>query len=576
MKTRYPSKLSTRVAISFAASIFLSGVIFCVIQFTVSLAQLNNLEKKAYVSLNELSDVNYDLQLKAIAPFARDLLKSLAERYSIQITEKLQKFKAVPIREIPGIYELSTADIKPDGNHVGYFTLVDKTGKIIFSHNKEKYEGKNVRDFQGSEFFDTSSVFFGKGNLEDKILTKSEYEIESTRKDYYIVSEKIPDTDYILLGFVDMKKAIRPIFANYTNEQKKVIDSLDRNLTDEFNKSWLLGFGMFFGVIAVLSAVFACSGFLLAKYISKPIVKLRDVVLAFSYGDFDAHVKEEGTVETVHLARSFNHLGNKLKKYMQSLKDETRRLEAVQSELRIARKIQMSLLPDLSKDFRRDNFFISKVFKPAREVGGDFYDFFYIDDSRETLAVILGDISGKGVPAALLMGVIKTTLRNFCINFNLLLPGKVLSKVNADLFSNNKENMFASVFLMYYDIRTGVLSFANAGHHSSIFIHASEKRMSYFGAFDQPVLGIFNDSEYETGTLQLQKTDSVICYTDGLTDSTSPEGLRFGEKRLVNLVDNNITKRADEIIQIISKEAIDFQKDNLFDDLTMLSLIRNS
>jgi len=576
MKTRYPSKISTRVAIFFAASIFLLGVIFAVIEFLISTDQLNKLDNKAYSSLIELSNVNYQLQLKAITPFARDLLKTLAERYSLQIEDKLKSYKALPINEIPGIYELSTAEINPDGNHVGYFTLVDKSGKIIFSHNREKYEGKNVRDFKSGEFFTGNQDSFSGNFYTDEFLTKSEFDVKKTVKDYYVVSERIPNHDYFLLGFVDIEKAIKPIFTNYSNEQKKIIESLDDSLKEDFNKTWLLGGGIFLGIIVFLSVVFACIGFFFAKFITKPIVKLKDAVFAFSFGDFDVQVKEAGTVETIHLARSFNHLGDKLKKYMQSLKEETIRLEAVQSELRIAHKIQMSLLPDLSRDFRRDHFFVSKFFKPAKEVGGDFYDFFYIDEAKENLAMIIGDISGKGVPAALFMGVIKTTLRNYCMNFNLLSPGKILTKVNAEIHENNQEGMFATIFLMYYDIQTGVLSFANAGHHSSILISSADNTISEFGAFDLPLLGIFNNSEYETGTIQLQKSDSIICYTDGLTDSTSPEDLLFGEERLMNLIRNNLDKRADEIIEIVSIEAIDFQKNNLFDDITILSLARNS
>jgi sigma-B regulation protein RsbU (phosphoserine phosphatase) len=409
------------------------------------------------------------------------------------------------------------------------------------------------------------------------MLVKSGLRINIPKKVYYVVSVDIPEfPEYKLLGFVDLAKAVDPIFKNYTDQQKEVIDSLDIELKSEFNRTWTIGIIIFFIVIVVLSTAFAAVGVFLAKFVTKPIVELRDAVSAISQGDFDVQVKESGTVETIHLARTFNNLGERLKKYMKNLKDETAKLESVKSELRIACKIQKSLLPVLTKDFIRSEFQLNVFFHPSKEVGGDFYDFFYIDDQRERLVLVLGDVSGKGVPAALFVGVIKTTLRNFCRNFNDLEPGEILKRVNSDIYSNNPEGMFATIFLMYYDLKNGSLVFANAGHHASILIDSSGKGIHEFGENDDSILGIFGDSEYKTDKIELKKSDRIICFTDGLTDAVSAEGEHFGISRLINIIKNNIDKSSEEIIKIASSEALEFQNNNLFDDITLLALTKNT
>ncbi|MEI6055746.1 MAG: PP2C family protein-serine/threonine phosphatase [Lentisphaerota bacterium] len=574
MKTRYPSTISRRVALFFAVSIFVSGIIFAVVQFVLSLHQMEKLETESLSSLKDLSEINYQLQVNAIFPFAVELLNTLVDKSSIQICEKLRENPGKIIEDIPGLYEIATKPIMLGDALVGYFTLVDASGKIIFSYYKDKYQGKNAIDFEKGELVTSNkveSIFSQNRYMESfsRIIAGNRF-----KKNYFLVSKKIQDSDYFLLGFVNLVKSINPIYENYTEQEAKIISSLDRNIESEFNRTWIIAFSIFLGVIIFLSAIFAFVGLFLAKLVTKPIVELRDGVAAISNGDFDAKVKESGTVETIHLARNFNQLGEKLKKYIQNLKEETARHASVKSELKIARTIQKSLLPKLTNDFKREEFVLSTFFQPAKEVSGDFYDFFYIDEAKENLVLVLGDISGKGVPAALFMAVIKTTIRNFCQNFNLLSPGKLLSKVNTEICSNNSEDMFATIFLSYYEMKTGILSFANAGHHDSILIKASDKKLTQFGANDESLVGAFAEIEYKTSMLQLQRGDSIICYTDGVTDSTSPDGQIFGEDKLIGIVQDNLDKLGSEVIGIISSEVVEFQKNNLFDDITLLSLQR--
>lgn len=574
MKTSYPSTISRRVALFFAVSIFASGIIFASVQFIMSLKQLDKLESKADQALIQLSDINYRLQIKAICPFAREFLFAFAKENAILLGNKIKENPGKELKDIPTLYSLATEAISLDGVLVGYLTLVDSSGKIIFSYNKEKYEGRNVRDFGNEKSF--------AGILEKDLKQTSYigtfYKIikgEERGKHYFIVSVEVSGSNYFLLGFADLAKAIKPIYDNYFKEELAIISSLDEDIKSEFNRTWVITFCLFLGIIIALSSVFALIGLFLAKLITKPIVELRDGVSAISNGNFDANVKESGTIETIHLAKTFNQLGDNLKKYMQNLKEETARHESVKSELRIARTIQKSLLPTLTKNFIRDEFHLSTFFQPAREVSGDFYDFFYIDEAQENLVLVLGDISGKGVPAALFMAVIKTTIRNFCQNFNLLTPGKLLSKVNTEICSNNSEDMYATIFLMYYELKTGILSFANAGHHDSILIKSLDRKIVQFGANDESLVGAFVSMEYKTNMLQLQRGDSIICYTDGVTDSTSPDSEIFGENKLIRIVEDNIAKPGDEMIRIISSEVLEFQKNNLFDDITLLSLQRN-
>ncbi|MCP4178563.1 MAG: SpoIIE family protein phosphatase [bacterium] len=276
------------------------------------------------------------------------------------------------------------------------------------------------------------------------------------------------------------------------------------------------------------------------------------------------------------------------KKYTQNLKILNLNLE---NEIKTAAEIQRSILPVLSAKFKRPEFSLCTRLEPAKDASGDFYDFFYLDDNR--LALIIADVSDKGVAAAIFMSFAKTILKNICPTEKN--PAIALSKANKILSVNNIKCMFVTVFLCYYDIKTGEIVYANAGHHDAIILNnnrdnslgqisdftkhfnklSSCRAYNSFGSLSNLPLGIMEDATYKAGHKLLKTGDSIICYTDGVTEAISPSEEEYGDNRLCELIVKNKNLSPLKLLEKIIKEVTDFEEGNRFDDITVMIFRRN-
>lgn len=209
---------------------------------------------------------------------------------------------------------------------------------------------------------------------------------------------------------------------------------------------------------------------------------------------------------------------------------------------------------------------------PAKEVGGDFYDFFLVDDNH--LALVIADVSGKGVPAALFMVIAKTLLKNAAQTG--LSPKAVLEKVNDQLCENNEAEMFVTVWLGVYEISTGRLTAANAGHEYPALRRAD-------GTFELVrdrhgfVLAGMEGSRYREYELTLGPGDTLFVYTDGVTEATDTEGVLFGTERMLQALNRCPSGAPAQLLQTVKEDIDRFVGDApQFDDITMLSIQRKS
>jgi len=278
--------------------------------------------------------------------------------------------------------------------------LINKSKDIILSGNRNT-EGKNYKEiqYQYPELYklinDGTKKFEFDGYYE--IATNN---IQEKRK--YLAAIKIPNAPLYIIAAVYVNSYMNPIFFKLKNQETREITSLLNDLNKFFNSSFtilVLISGITLGAIIIISLFI--SNFL-AKTISSPILKLKDAVEKLGKGNFDTHVKEEGTNETIQLARTFNNLGKDLKDYIAKLEEEISQRKQMESEINVARKIQKPQLPNTTKEFIRNEFSLYADLLPAKNVAGDFYDFFYLNKEKTKLAVLIGDVSGKGVPAAFL------------------------------------------------------------------------------------------------------------------------------------------------------------------------------
>ncbi len=246
-----------------------------------------------------------------------------------------------------------------------------------------------------------------------------------------------------------------------------------------------------------------------------------------------------------------------------SLENKT---EQIAAELNVASQIQYSMLPmDLEENER---FEIKASMTPAKDVGGDFYDYFFIDDDH--LALTMADVSGKGVPAALCMTISKIVIHDIALEGRT--PAGILSEANKRIFGNNKMGLFVTVWFGVLDLRTGVITCANAGHeYPAIRREGGNYEIQHVDNY--PPIGADADTEYADETITLNKGDSIFLYTDGVTDAKAPAGGHFGEARMLAALNEDPGALPEAVIARLKERIDDFgNKESPFDDITMMSV----
>lgn len=240
--------------------------------------------------------------------------------------------------------------------------------------------------------------------------------------------------------------------------------------------------------------------------------------------------------------------------------------QQIESELNVATHIQTSMLPSVFPE--RSEFDIYAVMKPAKEVGGDFYDFFLVDSDH--LAFVIADVSGKGVPAALFMVIAKTLIKDRAEEG--IRPDEVFFKVNRLLCEANEEGLFVTAWLGVLEISTGKLEYVNAGHNPPL-IALSGGKYEYLRNRCGFVLAGLETTRYRLSSVTLSEGDSLFLYTDGVTEATDLKNELYGEDRLEDTLNRNRGKNPEELIASVKADVDAFVGDApQFDDITMLSI----
>lgn len=233
-----------------------------------------------------------------------------------------------------------------------------------------------------------------------------------------------------------------------------------------------------------------------------------------------------------------------------------------ETELNAAKLIQTSILPQ-SQFNGKKGISISSLMVPAKEVGGDFYDFFELDSGK--VAVMIADVSGKGIPAALFMMHAHSIIKHNLILTNS--PAEALSKSNLQLLENNDACMFVTVFIGILDLKSGTFTYANAGHNPPLIKNES---LEYLSVKKQPVLGIV-PTTYENSEATLSDGAVILLYTDGVTEAMNDAGEEYGTERLLNLLKTSGVMDMKELVELVNSEVNSFSR-QAHDDITMVAL----
>jgi len=320
----------------------------------------------------------------------------------------------------------------------------------------------------------------------------------------------------------------------------------------------------FIGILLLTLAVIY-----IARAIIKPLQLLTEATDEIASGNFDVALPTARSNDEVGvLTHDFQVMKESLKEYIKNLTATTAAKERIQSELKLATIIQASLLPRTFPPFPdHPEFDIYASMVPAKEIGGDFYDFFFIDENN--LCFLIADVSDKGIPAALYMMVAKTLLKTE--GQRLGEPDKMLFSVNNILASDNESCMFTTVFCAILDITTGDVRFANAGHNPPLIIDAQGVR--YLTLKPGFMLGPLMETLYETERITLKPGDTLFLYTDGVTEARNPKEEMYGEAQLLKALQLAPKEKLLDMIHYISTELTGHVNGApQSDDITMLAI----
>lgn len=315
----------------------------------------------------------------------------------------------------------------------------------------------------------------------------------------------------------------------------------------------------------------------LTRRISKPIISLANFTKKLSDSNFSAELKIDDELppnmlksgEVQALAFSIDAMRDKLKEYIENLKAEAQARNLAESELKIAGGIQESFLPGQS--FESDTIISSALMKPAKQAGGDLYDFFTLSDGRPCFAI--GDVSGKGMPAALFMARAITLIRAGA-RITSSLP-KIVKFINDILSVGNDSCTFITFFICAYDAQNGVLEFVNCGHNPP-YIKRANGSLEPMQLEKNAILGVFEDIEFKPQQIKLDLGDLFLSYTDGVTEAIASDDSFYGEERLEEFLRNaDLKDGLPAIVKNLVVQVLKFEEGCAqSDDITVLAVSR--
>ncbi len=317
--------------------------------------------------------------------------------------------------------------------------------------------------------------------------------------------------------------------------------------------------------VIILALVLA---YFLSRYLVAPLKKLTDKVGSIQGDDLEFEWEEVNEEEIQTLAQSFGNMTQRMKEYIDEVTRITAEKEKIGAELSVATQIQADMLPRIFPPFPdRSEFEMYATMDPAKEVGGDFYDFFLIDDDH--LGLVVADVSGKGVPAALFMVIAKTLIKNRALMKGS--PSEVLKYANEQLCEGNEAELFVTVWFAILEISTGKGIAANAGHeHPAIKRAGGKWELSVYR--HSPAVATMEGLNFKEHEFELYPGDALYVYTDGVPEATNINDELFGPDRMLESLNKDPDADVETLAKTVKKDVDDFTGEApQFDDITMLA-----
>ncbi len=448
-----------------------------------------------------------------------------------------------------------------DVGETGDACIINQDGQIIFSTRTEgslvpMVGGPDIRESDNAEL-----AALAKNATDGK---KGVELLQIDSKDYYMAyapMETIGWSFAIILAKEEVDAPTKELIDNINVLTGEAIDKTDKRIQNVF-------------IILLILVLLAC---VLVTFVSKrmsqlivkPIKKLTESVRNVEGDNLDFEWSENTGDETEVLALSFKSLTERIKNYIDEVQSITAEKERIGAELNVATQIQANMLPCIFPAFPdRTEFDIYASMTPAKEVGGDFYDFFFVDEDH--LALVMADVSGKGVPAALFMVIAKTLIKNRALMGGS--PAEVLSYANDQLCEGNDAQLFVTVWMAIIELSTGKGLAANAGHeHPAIKRAGGEWELVTYR--HSPAVATMEGMVFKEHEFELNPGDRLYVYTDGVAEATDAHDELYGTERMLNALNREAEASPEVLLKNVKADIDEFVGDaDQFDDITMLGL----
>ena len=451
----------------------------------------------------------------------------------------------------------------PGGMEKGIeFFVLGSHGRVLLGHLPEKYAAEFPlgEDLRKSPV--TSISFAARRMLQGSIGYRK---LNLQGEEYYLCYAPVPKLSWSVGTLMDKARVANAA----KSAQGRMMGKMDE-LKDSLQRMLAISLGLV--IITVLLAVVLVSygSAWASEYFCRPLRKLMEAAKEIAKGNFSYKLKVIPAGDEInHLAACFNGMTDELERYEQEIARTSRETSRIEAELLAAAHIQTSLLPAPLP--ARDDFQLAAVMFPAKEVGGDFYDFFYVDEDH--LAVVIADVSDKGVSAALFMAAAKTVLKNSILSSS---EGSTLAEAvamaNDQLAAENEEGLFVTVFAGILQLTTGEFTYVNGGHNPPLW---QGETLAYLPLTKKsPLLGIMGGLAFEEKRIMLEPGNRLFLYTDGVTEAMDEKGQMFTKERLekkLSLLSSRATpgEIIEDVLQEVHRHA---GKAEQSDDITMLAL----
>ena len=445
----------------------------------------------------------------------------------------------------------------------GYSFLVNDKGKIVVSGAEEGETA--VSSEQNADLRNSSNEQLAKAT-ESMVAGECALVLMNVDgREVYLAYAPLDNLGWSFVTVMDRDEVITPAIKS----QNMILELTEQvgNQVDISIRHTLISFIIVAFFLFLLIGILAVR---LGRHISNPIRQLTEEVSVMDGSNLEGAIILNTGDEVEELAGAFNKMRLQIKSYIINLEKITAEKERIHTELSVATNIQNDMLPDSDSMLcSNDAFSLYAVAYPAKEVGGDFYDFFMIDNDH--LVFLVADVSGKSVPAALFMVMAKTLIEN-----QLMLgksPAETFESVNSTLCMNNRNGMFLTAWLGVLELSSGNLEYVNAGHNAPLWYRSETKEYTWLTEVSGFVLAGMEDMTYKQKKMKLDISDKIFIYSDGVPETNDEKERMFGNAALEEFLKHRTDLQPDELCKQLKKTLNYFQGNaEQFDDITMMMI----